>query len=295
MSRRARLTPLRRRAAPMLVAAALATLAACTDVTAPRTPDAGGSTTSTGAGFPGFDLAVYPGDAAMRAWAPPSSPYQWVGYYLPAPCHRDSTFVGKRRTIATFGYGVAVLYVGQQTWDGVALDAAAHARTAALAATASAATCSRTLLSAAQGDDEARDAVARTAAEGFPAGTAIFLDLEPMQVVTDAMKSYYRAWAARVLADGRYRPGVYAHFRNADELYADVAAVYAAARAAGRPPFWIARVNAFSLLAAPTGAGFGFAAAWQGALDVTRTWNGVTLRIDESVADTRSPSGSPGA
>ena len=28
---------------------------------------------------PGFDTSLYPGDAAMRAWAAPSSPYEWVG------------------------------------------------------------------------------------------------------------------------------------------------------------------------------------------------------------------------
>ena len=45
-----------------------------------------------------------------------------------------------------------------------------------------------------------------------------------------------------------------------------------------------------ALRSAPAAVGFPFATAWQGALDVSRTWNGVTLLVDESVADRKSPS-----
>ncbi|HYH79534.1 MAG TPA: hypothetical protein VEX86_07045, partial [Longimicrobium sp.] len=45
------------------------------------------------AGFAGFDTGIYPGDAVMRAWRQ-ASPYVWVGYYLPAPCHRDPSWSG---------------------------------------------------------------------------------------------------------------------------------------------------------------------------------------------------------
>ena len=38
----------------------------------------------TGNTHPGFDTSIYPGDAAMAAWRKPSSPYEWVGYYLKA-------------------------------------------------------------------------------------------------------------------------------------------------------------------------------------------------------------------
>ena len=259
----------------------LGTLGACSG-------DAGGPleipqkpTPNGAAAHPGFDLAAYPGDAAVRAWAS-GSPYEWVGYYLPAPCHRDSTFVGKRATIASAGLGVAVIYVGQQTWDGVPIvdGTALSARAAMIRAMASAVTCSRTLLDAAQGDAEARDAIARAAADGFPTGTVIFLDLEPM-TITAAMRSYYTAWVSRVRADGRYKPGVYAHVSNGADIHADV----------GDIPFWIASTRSFSLTSAPNGVGLPFAKAWQGALDVTRTWNGVTLTVDESVADLKSPSG----
>src|SRR5256885_14447901 len=68
---------------------------------------------------PGFDTSIYPGDAAMTAWLKPNSPYEWVGYYLQAPCHRDPSWMGKRQTLTNMGWGLAVLYVGQQTFDGV--------------------------------------------------------------------------------------------------------------------------------------------------------------------------------
>lgn len=263
------------------------------------------------AAYPGFDLAVYPGDGALRTWRD-AAPYEWIGFYLSAPCHRDASFGGRRRAIDAAGYGLAVLYVGQQTWEGVpslapvdgtrlsreglpAAAAPATSRTARLWAqaqsppTLAGPTCSRTLLSAAQGAAEGDDAVAKTAAEGFQRGTAVFLDLEPMTAVPEAMRSYYRAWVRTLLADGRYRPGVYVHHRNAAAVHTDVRALYAEF-GAGRPAVWVARSAGFALDRGPADSGFDFAAVWQGALDVARTWGGVTLTIDENVASRRSPS-----
>ena len=87
-------------------------ISACTD----RTVTGPTPITST---HPGFDTSIYPGDAAMTAWLKPNSPYEWVGYYLQAPCHRDPSWMGRRSTLTTLGWGLAVLYVGQQTFDGV--------------------------------------------------------------------------------------------------------------------------------------------------------------------------------
>ncbi len=65
----------------------------------------------------GFDTYAYPGDEIMNAWRHESVPYEWVGYYLPAPCHSGTTWMGKRERLANMGWGMAVIYVGQQTWD----------------------------------------------------------------------------------------------------------------------------------------------------------------------------------
>src|SRR5947207_709536 len=67
--------------------------------------------------YVGFDTHTYPGTAVMRTWKEtPGSPYSWVGYYLPSPCHANKSWVGKRDTLQTMGWGLAIIYVGQQTW-----------------------------------------------------------------------------------------------------------------------------------------------------------------------------------
>jgi hypothetical protein len=261
---------------------------------------AGGTTTvpqPVTQSFPGFDTGIYPGDAAMRAWVRPNSPYYWVGYYLPAPCHRDTSWAGKRDILSAMGWGLGVLYVGQQTWEGRP-DRVATSDTArpaddtlrAAAAPQRTITCSRTLLTTAQGTAEADDAIAKAIADGFPHGTRIFLDVERMTAIPQAMRDYYRAWVTRVLADGRFRPAIYSHQRNAAEIYADVRAAFDAAAVRDEPSFWVSSPSTFSLTSAPADVGFPFTRVWQGVLDAPQTWNGVTLRVDVNVADSPSPS-----
>ena len=58
----------------------------------------------------------------MRAWLHPSSPYQWSGYYLAAPCHRDDSLTGKPTAV---GLDFAQLWQGMfdvtQRWNGVSI------------------------------------------------------------------------------------------------------------------------------------------------------------------------------
>jgi hypothetical protein len=262
------------------VALLLALLAGCGELGDPTGPAPAGS-------HPGFDTSIYPGDAAMRTWST-ASPYRWVGYYLQAPCHRDASWMGKRATLQGMGWGMGLLYVGQQTWDGV--QQLAPSWNVMGADAGGSVTCSRELLSAEQGTAEAADAVRKTAGEGFPNGTVIFLDVERMETIPPRMQAYYRAWIRGVLADGRFRPGVYAHRFNAVALHAAAREVYAAAGTPGAPEFWIAGGSGFSLERHPTDVGFDFASVWQGALDISETWGGVRLRIDANVARERSPS-----
>ena len=46
----------------------------------------------------GFDTNIYPGDKAMTAWKQ-SGEYEWVGYYLKAPCHSDNSWLGTRERL----------------------------------------------------------------------------------------------------------------------------------------------------------------------------------------------------
>jgi hypothetical protein len=262
----------------------------------------------------GFDTNVYPGDDAMRAWKR-SGTYEWVGYYLQAPCHKDDSWSGRRQHLIDNGWGLAVIYVGQQTW-GKKLTTASqaagrskakssrhskskHHRSSTRTMTRKSSKpvaiksdhCSASYVGAAQGQLDARDAIAKTQREGFPRGSVIFLDIEHMDVMPQAMRDYYRAWTQLVLTDGRYRPGIYAHTRNASKIYDDVSDVYDAAGIDADPPFWIAGSGGFSPSSStPTDVGHEFASVWQGMLDVVRTHNGVRLPIDISVASVASPS-----
>jgi hypothetical protein len=236
----------------------------------------------------GFDTSVYPGDAAMRAWRSPSSPYEWTGYYLPAPCHTNTSWSGRRAFLQSLGWGTAVLYVGQQTWEGVAT---APMISPATARVLQSATCSRTMLSGAQGTIEGSDAAAKAANEGFAAGTVIFLDIEYMSTVTQPMRDYYRSWVAQVIADGRYLPGIYCNKSNAATIYSDVHDEFMLRRPTATPQFWIAGQSGFTTDRKPTDVGYAFANVWQGKLDTDETWNGVALHIDVNVADSPSPSG----
>jgi len=260
----------------------------------------------------GFDTNRYPGDKSMAAWRQ-SGEYEWVGYYLQAPCHSDDSWSGTRARLVKQGWGLAVIYVGQQTWGkklGAMNVSTSHRGARAKKSTKSHRTsrthtmtrrssapvattgsrCSAVYVNAIQGAIDARDAIARAAREGFPEGTVVFLDVEHMDVIPQPMREYYRAWARVVLADGRYQPGIYAHTKNAKAIYNDVNEVYEQAGVDADPPFWVAGASGFSIDSSPTDVGHTFASAWQGMLDVVRTHNGVRLPIDISVASAASPS-----
>jgi hypothetical protein len=266
----------------------------------------------------GFDTYAYPGDDEMRAWQSGGKPYKWVGYYLSAPCHKDGSFMGKRETLKNMGWGMAVIYVGQQTWGrtpGQKVTVTRYVtkrvrqvrtrngkrvvsyvrkrvpvRVKVTPRAARGSSCSTQFVHAARGTTDASDAIAKTAAEGFPRGTVIFLDIERMDVVPRAMRQYYRAWTARVLEDGRFQPAYYTHSFNAKTVYRDVKQVLAGAGITDDPPFWIASARGFAEDKHPTEVGHAFAQVWQGVLDIVETHNGVKLPIDINVAQLPSPS-----
>jgi hypothetical protein len=257
---------------------------------------------------PGFDTSEYPGDDAMRTWKA-SAPYEWVGYYLSAPCHKDDSWSGKRETLTGMGWGLAVVYVGQQSWGKDPAkpvrttvkrrvrDHRGHLRTIRQVVTSRltaprGADCAAAHLSADRGVRDAADAIARTAAEGFPKGTVVFLDIERMDRIPVAMHDYYVAWTRRMIADGRYVPGYYVHTHNAKSIYADVAPLFAAMNMKTEPRFWIAGNGdtRFSPDVEPTDVGHEFASMWQGIIDRFETRSGVRIPIDVSVASVQSPS-----
>ncbi|MEO7086306.1 MAG: glycoside hydrolase domain-containing protein, partial [Gemmatimonadaceae bacterium] len=240
-----------------------------------------------GGHYVGFDTHTYPGTTTMRAWKEtPGAPYSWVGYYLPSPCHANTSWTGKRDTLQAMGWGLAVVYVGQQTWG----RSPRKSSLSALAALRKHTTCSADFLSANEGVANADEAVRRASDEGFQKGAVVFLDLERMEKVKPAMRDYYRAWVARMISTNQYRPGVYMHQHNAQEIFTDVRDVFAAAGDTETPRFWIAGGKHFDEGRAPQDVGFAFAGVWQGVIDVARSVANLRLPVDVNVASWRSPS-----
>ena len=237
----------------------------------------------------GFDTHTYPGDEKMRAWRnAPDAPYHWVGYYLPgAPCHRATSWDGKRQALIGMGWGLAVVYVGQQTWGRTprALSTAQLSRLYKRGAT-----CNADFVNANRGIVDGMDAIARTRRQGFPEGSVIFLDIERMERMPQRMRDYYRGWVATVLSDGHYRPGIYVHSHNAAAVYKDVKEIFDAAAMKEEPRFWIASARDFSPDKMPADVGHDFAGVWQGVIDVVRRVADVALPIDINVSNWQSPS-----
>jgi len=235
-------------------------------------------------GVPGFDTRDYPGDATMRRWME-SSPYRWVGYYLPAPCYTGTTWTGRRDALRNMGWGFAVLYVGEQDWAAMQ---ALPQDTVPVAVEG--ARCSSANLTAEQGSRHAAEAQAATARDGFPDGTVIFLNVERVERVSPRLLAYVRSWTGAVLDGGRHVPGLYAHDHNAAELYTAVAEEFARRGRVERPRLWVARAAGFDINRSPAESGYPVAAAWQGRFDIREAWDGVTLTIDVNVADSTDPS-----
>ena len=251
--------------------------------------DAPMASEATDGRFLGFDTHTYPGDEKMRAWKnAPNAPYRWVGFYLPgAPCHKGTSWGGKRETLQQMGWGLAVVYVGQQTWGRTpkTLTPAQMARHRKRGVT-----CNADFISAGRGVTEGQDAIRIAKAEGFVQGRVIFLDIERMERIPGKMRDYYRAWVATVLRDGYYQPGIYVHKHNAEEVYRDVKALFLEAGIQREPRFWVASARDFSPDKAAKDVGHEFAGMWQGVIDVVREVANVALPIDINVSNWPSPS-----
>ena len=236
----------------------------------------------------GFDTHTYPGEKTMRAWkTAANAPYSWVGYYLVSPCHKDDSWSGKRQTLTTMGWGLAAVYVGQQTW-GRTPKPLTTKRIAQLAKAK--ASCNADLLTVDRGVADGRDAIGRTAAEGFAQRSVVFLDIERMEKMPTAMRDYYRAWARTLLQDGHYLPGVYVHAWNAQTVHDDLKAEFVAAGVRDEPRIWVATGHGFDESKAPRDVGFTFAGMWQGMIDVARAVADIKLPVDVNVSSWVSPS-----
>lgn len=137
--------------------------------------------------FAGFDRADCP-PLDMMSRLKKETNLNWCGFYLPAPSQPGRTWIGKRAALVAQGWGLAPIFVGQEiTGPG------SHNTTLA------------------QGTADGARACKALAAEGFPPGSWVYLDLENGPPFTVAQQAYVGAWVDAVEAGG-YGAGVYCSF-----------------------------------------------------------------------------------
>jgi glycoside hydrolase-like protein len=157
-----------------LIVAALALLNPLSAASGPQHP----------ASYLGFDRNDYPGDAALAALR---KTFAFTGYWLSNPPGESAnSWRGKREVVERAGFGFLLLFNGH---DYAELKASARGprKLGVL-------------------DGTAAGAAAR--AEGFPAGSVIFLDQEQGGRMLPEQKQYIFAWAEEVRRAG-FRPGIY--------------------------------------------------------------------------------------
>jgi hypothetical protein len=188
--------------------------------------------------FAGFDRSEYPGDAVM-AWLLANTNLRWAGFYLaPAPSHQDPSWMKAAEGDGLEGWGLAPIYVGQET-----IGPGSH------------------LVSAAEGAIDGKAACALMTRAGFDPGSFVYLDLENGPPVAPIESAYVGAWVDAVVAGG-FGPGVYCSFQFAAQMKA--------LRPAAR--IWVFHVRTVQAHAVPgetfgnpdpTTSGFAGASMWQ--------------------------------
>lgn len=137
----------------------------------------------------GFDRLQYPGDAVMASLKA-STPLSFVAVYLaPAPSQGYTGWMAHVSDLATAGWGLVPVYVGQQASGGPG----SH------------------ILTAAQGSTDATDAANLASTAGLAAGSVLYLDVEIGGALGPDFLGYVTAWAAG-MGSTNYKPGVYCSF-----------------------------------------------------------------------------------
>jgi hypothetical protein len=215
----------------------------------------------------GFDTCAAPSKAAMRAWRA-ASPYAAIGIYLggsDAACSQPNLTSAWLRYTAAKGWHFIPLYVGPQAAFGE---------------------LSRRS-SASQGTAAAADAAGRAQRLGFAPTTPIYYDMEgylPWQ--STRVLRFLSAWTAKLHALG-YSSGVYS---SSSSGIADLTRQYG--RGVYAMPdviydaIWNGEANTFDPVFGPGQWAYRHR-VHQYAGNVTRTYGGVTINIDQDFMSVR--------
>ena len=162
----------------LLIAATVASLAASV-----RLMQASSARPAAPAGYIGFDRNDYPGDSNLKILR---RTFSYSGYWLNnPPGARTNSWVGKRKTLQTAGFGFLVLFNGRTFAEIKAPGDALKL-----------------------GRSDAAAAVSAARAEGFPFQTIIFLDQEQGGRLLPEQRAYLHAWVDGVNS-AHFAAGVY--------------------------------------------------------------------------------------
>jgi Domain of unknown function (DUF1906) len=218
--------------------------------------------------FAGFDSSAYPGDAIMK-WLRANTNLVWCGYYFGAtPSHTGTDWMGRRAVLQSLNWGIAPLYVGQQT-----VGRGSHHPDAA------------------HGTTDGQQAAKLMSSEGFASGSVVYLDLENGLPFPQSEKDYVKFWSAAVQGAG-FTPGIYCSYT----LAAQVAALVPSALIwAFKVPTNKAHKVPGPHYPDPSPAGSGYAAAFAWQLDqhsliAVPLASGGWLEVDLDSASTPNPS-----
>jgi hypothetical protein len=145
----------------------------------------------------GFDIATYNSNLVSWLWA--NTNLSWIGYYLTAPHHTDSSYMGTYQSLAKQGWKIAPIYIGAQDIYNNPGPSADQGKKDGNAA--------------AQLMDTQIDVFQKAAA------VPIFLDIEPAAPPSVNEQAYITNWCTTVRADG-YIPGIYYNSSNDDTVEA---------------------------------------------------------------------------
>src|SRR5215475_14308444 len=141
--------------------------------------------------FLGFDRNDYPGDDAMKLLR---KEFAFTGYWLGNPPQtKTNSWSGKRESLKSLGYGFLPLFSGPNS--GELRDEPYTLKRVA---------------------DDAQTAIALARKEGFPPGTAIFLDVEEGGRLPSTYFTYLKRWTS-LLAEAGFRTGIYCSAIPIDE------------------------------------------------------------------------------
>jgi len=213
----------------------------------------------------GFDTSGFPGTSKM-ATIKSTTNFEWCGFYLgPAPSHPDAGWMPHRADLVGQGWGVAPLYVGQQTTG-----PGSHNVTEA------------------QGKIDGNRAISLLNGAGFPSNTFVFLDLENGLPFPVKQRNYVAAWVQAIEDDGTFKPGIYCSHRLANAVHTLVPSAR----------LWVFKVptTAKHPIAGPpfpspdpSGSGIAAAHIWQLDQNGQAALAGTTITIDLDSAQTADP------